>query len=581
MPLLVILVLGLAVAGGLSGRQYRNHFIADTRTELEDLAMVVGPRFVPLIAHGDRDGVQELCREIGETTGVRLTVVTSGGEVIGDSDEKPAYMDNHADRPEIQEALAGRAGHSERYSSTTETRRVYVAVPAGNPDHRFVVRASQSLANLNIVLRRVTGGVILAGLLVAALGGLASFLVTRGLGRTLVHLRDQAEGISRGDFGQHLRVSGPAELLDLADTMNSMSDLLREQIRAIEGQRQELEAVMDSMVEGLLAVDRDETVLRMNEAAGRLLATDVERAVGRSIQEVARNPGLTELVQQVLAHGGTAVKDLTLGSRAEICLQVTSTELSGGSGDRIGALLVLNDVTRLRRLETMRRDFVANVSHELKTPITTIKGFVETLLETPPAAAEDLERFLGIINRQADRLDAIISDLLALSRLEEDTDDGGIEVHDLPLYVVLERVVRETTAHEPPHASRIVLDCSDDVRATLNAPLLEQAVGNLLDNALKYSPDGTPVVIACGMNEDTVHITVSDQGPGIAAEHLPRLFERFYRVDKARSRQVGGTGLGLAIVKHIAQAHRGTVAVASEVGRGTTFTISLPREVPA
>ena len=580
-PILAILVLGLAVAGGLSGRQYRNHFIADTRQELEDLAVVAGPRFSSLVDENDRQAVQDLCRELGAATGVRLTLVLPDGKVMGDSDQNPAYMDNHTDRPEIMDAMAGRVGHSERYSSTTSTQRVYVAVSAGSPDHPFVLRASQSLENLNLVLRRVTGRVILAGLLVAALGGLASFLVTRDLKRTLVHLREQAEGVSRGDFGQHLQASGPTELLDLAGTMNRMSDLLRGQIDAIEGQRHELEAVMDSMVEGLLAVDGDETVIRLNESAGRLLDTDAQRAVGRSIQEVARHPGITKLVQVALAHGSTAEKNLRIGPQGRTCLLVTATELVDGDGQRIGALLMLNDVTRLRRLETMRRDFVANVSHELKTPITSIKGFVETLLEAPPGERADVDRFLGIIGRQADRLDAIINDLLALSRLEEDADNGGIEVQELPLCTLLERVVRDTATRDPASASRIVLSCGEKLRVPLNAPLLEQAVGNLVDNALKYSPDDSPVMVSCDAEGGFVRISVSDHGPGIAAEHLPRLFERFYRVDKARSRQVGGTGLGLAIVKHIAQAHRGTVTVQSKPGQGTNFTINLPREVPA
>jgi two-component system phosphate regulon sensor histidine kinase PhoR len=287
------------------------------------------------------------------------------------------------------------------------------------------------------------------------------------------------------------------------------------------------------------------------------------------------------MIQRALAGGATAERDVRLGGHDEICARTTVTDLRDGDGDLIGTLVVLNDVTRLRRLENMRREFVANVSHELKTPITSIKGFVETLLEEPPAEPGEIRRFLGIINRQADRLDAIISDLLALSRLEKETEDGGIELLDVPVCSVLERIRCDLAVRDAAGAARLRLACREDLRTRLNPPLIEQAVGNLVDNALKYSPAGTAVEITCEAEPGALRIAVSDHGPGIASEHLPRVFERFYRVDKARSRQMGGTGLGLAIVKHIAQAHRGRVTVASEVGRGSTFTIILPREVPA
>jgi two-component system phosphate regulon sensor histidine kinase PhoR len=326
----------------------------------------------------------------------------------------------------------------------------------------------------------------------------------------------------------------------------------------------------------VLAVDDQERVIGLNQAGGHLLGQDPATVANRSIQEVGRNTHLTRLAQEILGGRGPLERDIRLGTHTGRWLQVHATGLIGQDARPIGALLVMNDVTRLHRLETMRRDFVANVSHELKTPITSIKGFVETLLEDPPADPDELRRFLQIVNKQADRLDSIITDLLALSRLEQDTDTGGIETHSLPLDSVLERILRDLQNLHPAEAARVELVCPEGLRTLINPPLLEQAVNNLLGNALKYSPPGSPVKLQCRREAGEVAIAVVDAGTGIAEEHLPRLFERFYRVDKARSRQMGGTGLGLAIVKHIAQAHRGRIEVTSRLGVGSTFTLYLP-----
>jgi len=238
----------------------------------------------------------------------------------------------------------------------------------------------------------------------------------------------------------------------------------------------------------------------------------------------------------------------------------------------------MSDLTEIRRLETMRRDFVANVSHELKTPVTSIKGFVETLIEQPPDNPAEVERFLEIINRQTDRLENIISDLLALSRLEEDNRTGHLEMVELSINQLLDRVVRDLVSRDPESASRLKLDCSGELRVKINAPLLEQAIGNLIDNAIKYSPVDSSVRVFCTKEETGISVSVEDRGPGIQAEHLPRIFERFYRVDKARSRRMGGTGLGLAIVKHITQIHGGQATVTSTPGVGSTFKLTLPWE---
>jgi two-component system phosphate regulon sensor histidine kinase PhoR len=580
-PILTILVLSLVLVTAFAAQAVRTFVLRETDRDLERAARIALPALAETVTEGPA-AAQALCRRLGEETGIRFTVIAADGLVLGDSREDPARMDNHADRPEFGAALADGQGLSRRYSSTLDHVRVYCAVAGSDAAGRpFVVRTSLSEASLAEVMSGALGRIGAAAVALALLAGLTAFLVSRRLHDALARLRGKAEAFAAGHLDERVHEAGAEEIAALADAMNTMADQLGRRIAVIDSQRRELEAMMGSMVEGIVAVDMDETVLRMNGVAARLLNQVPERAVGRSIQEAARQPALTAMVQQVLVGGSAAERDVNLGGHDQTCAQATATALRDGDGRLIGALLVLNDVTRLRRLETMRRDFVANVSHELKTPITSIKGFVETMIDTPPEDPAEARRFLAIVNRQADRLDAIISDLLALSRLEKDTESGGVEVDNLPVLPVLERIRRDLAVRDADGAGRLTVACPGDMRAAMNPALIEQAVTNLVDNALKYGEPGAPVTIDVEQRGGMVAIQVRDEGPGIAPEHLARIFERFYRVDKARSRTLGGTGLGLAIVKHIAQAHRGGVTAASEPGRGSTFTITLPREVRA
>ncbi|MBM4129536.1 PAS domain-containing protein [bacterium] len=577
LPLLAILVTALVLVTALTGRVVREFVLADTTGRLRELVAVAAPRLAAAAAEGP-EAIATLCRDLGAATaGVRFTVIAADGRVLGDSHERVERMDDHRDRPEVAAALAGNHGQSLRFSAARGERMLYVAQPVPTADGgRLALRAAVSLARLDAELRLVYREIALAGLVVGLLAAAVGYLRSRALGRAVGRLQAGAQAFAAGELGERLTVADTVEIAAVAEAMNDMAGQLGERLTLVERQRGELEAVLASMVEGVVAVDREENVIGLNAAGAALLGTTAERASGRSIQEVGRHPELTRLAQQVLAGAARLERDLQLGPGSETWLQVRASGLVDGRGERLGALLVLNNVTRLRRLETMRRDFVANVSHELKTPITSVKGFVETIIDEPPADEADLRRFLEIIRRQADRLDSIITDLLALSRLEQDADGGGIELAPEPLAPVLERVARDLAARRPEQADRVRLLCGGDVQARINAALLEQAVTNLLENALKYSPPGTPVTVCCRRRAGQVCIDVVDAGPGIAAEHLPRLFERFYRVDKARSRQLGGTGLGLAIVKHIAQAHGGRAEVASEPGRGSAFTIILP-----
>jgi two-component system phosphate regulon sensor histidine kinase PhoR len=327
-----------------------------------------------------------------------------------------------------------------------------------------------------------------------------------------------------------------------------------------------------------VAVDSQERLISINRAGGTMLGVTSEAARGRAIQEVVRNPGMQAFVSRVLSEAGPVEGDVTLvDPSGERFLQVHGAVLRDAQGSRIGAVIVLNDVTRLRRLENLRREFVANVSHELKTPITSIKGYVETLLDGALKNPQESEKFLGVVARHADRLNSIIEDLLLLSRIEQDAEKSTLETEDARLRDVFAEAADACAARSIEKGIRIDIDCPDDMAVPLNVPLMRQAVVNLIDNAVKYSEPGTTVRIEGSRVGDEVVISVCDRGCGIDKEHLARLGERFYRVDTARSRQQGGTGLGLAIVKHIAQAHGGRLSVESAPGQGSVFRIHLRR----
>ncbi len=339
----------------------------------------------------------------------------------------------------------------------------------------------------------------------------------------------------------------------------------------------EQEALVDSMVQGLITVDRRERVMRINRAAVRMFNLREETLVGRPIQEVLRDPDLHNLVAESLAREGRIRKEMELAGPVEQVVAAHASALCDHRNRRIGSILVFQDITRLRQLERMRSEFVANVSHELKTPITSIKGFIETLSE---GAAEDPEaraRFLGIIAKHSARLESIIEDLLSLSKIEQTGVLPEATLDRVPVRKILEAAVESVEGQARATGVPLTLDVNPpDLPVKVREDLLVQGVANLAENAIKYGGTGNRVEITARSVNGHVVISVTDHGPGIPADHLPRLFERFYRIDRARSREVGGTGLGLSIVKHIAQAHRGEVEVESQLGHGSTFRIRLP-----
>lgn len=359
-----------------------------------------------------------------------------------------------------------------------------------------------------------------------------------------------------------------------------MADHLNDRIRTVARQRNEFDAVLTSMMEGVIALGPDGKILNLNRAAASLLGIQAEAVRGKDIRSLVRSTPLLEFVSEVEESGEAKETEILLPGASTKILKSYGRILRDGQGESMGVLIVLNDVTQIKKLENIRKEFVANVSHELRTPITSIKGFVETLMDGALEDREEARRFLDIIDRHADRLSAIIEDLLTLSRIEVGQEGTQLERIDTPLRDVIEAALLMTEQKAQAKGIHVSIDCDDSVLAKINPPLMEQAILNLLDNAIKYSDENKDVHVQVSNSEEEIEISVKDQGMGIEHAHLPRLFERFYRVDKARSAEMSGTGLGLALVKHIAQAHKGHAEVQSEYGSGSTFTIHLPHEHP-
>jgi two-component system phosphate regulon sensor histidine kinase PhoR len=351
---------------------------------------------------------------------------------------------------------------------------------------------------------------------------------------------------------------------------------LRTRIETITEDKNRMQAILSGMVEGVMAFDMNGRIVDMNKAATAYLGVDKQYAIGRTVEEVVRNPEFQQFIQNVLEGDQAPTQtELTLSQDGQRCLQLRGAPLNGGVGLG-GAVIVLHDITQIRRTEQIRRDFVSNVSHELKTPITSIKGFVETLQEGSIDDPKEAKRFLDIIGRHADRLDAIIDDLLSLARLEEEGENRGLFFEESYLRPVLASALELAAYKAERKKISLTLQCDDTIALKMNAALVEQAVYNLIDNAIKYSDDNSEISITADRQNEDILISVRDSGCGIEEEHLPRLFERFYVVDKSRSRKLGGTGLGLSIVKHITQVHGGQVTVESVIHHGSTFTIHLP-----
>jgi two-component system phosphate regulon sensor histidine kinase PhoR len=572
------LVVGVGLVSGVYMEQHlRAWLMGRIETELLGQARL-GRDLVELLPGLAVDEVADpLADRLGLSTGSRVTIVRQDGSVLGDSGLSLAevrHVENHGSRPEVEQALAEGHGAATRYSTSVRADMFYAAVPFLRPDGRGVIRVAMPLSEVDSAVHRLRVMLSVAGLVGLALAvfisGVASHLASRPL-RSLV--RNARLWRSSG-VTQRLPVSSNDELGRLAGSFNELVGELDQTLKNLAGERDRLETILEGMTEALLALDPEDRVTHVNRAAMELLGLN-QSPVGQVLIEVLRVPALAELIERVhRERGAPAESELALPQSRTVLARARAIKSSGG------VILVMLDISEMRRLEKVRRDFVANVSHELRTPVAVIQANAETLLDGAMTHPVRGPEFLGAIMRNAQRLARLVSDLLDLSRIE--SGNFTLEIQPTEVAAAVMRAVESIRGLAARKRLTVDANISSELQVLADSSAFEQILTNLIVNAVKYTPDDGHVEIRaeCGpaapSGEHTIHIDVCDDGTGIEPRHRARIFERFYRVDPGRSREMGGTGLGLSIVKHLVVAMRGEVYVTDNPRGGSVFRVTLP-----
>ena len=543
----------------LIGRTWENMLRREIETSLRQKTQMFAAR----VADASPGSLKQMTEQAAPAAGARITIIDSTGKVLADSEANPDTMENHGTRPEFVAALQGQIGSATRLSKTIGVDLLYVAVPTPGGAVRMAYPLS-SIREANREIRRdLLEGTAVAGLLALLL----ALVATQSIGRRLLRITDFAERVAAGDLSARIQEGAGDEIAHVASALDKTARKLEEGFSALENSRQTLETLLNSMQEAVIAVAQDERVLWANQRMERLLPSGVR--LGAPLVQSVRDPEILASVQTALT-----TRDVTMARAAKIfsgrVFDVTAAPMPGG-----GAVAVLHDQTEIERVEKTRRDFIANVSHELRTPLTSIQGYAETLLESR-GMPNDLREFVEIIRKNAMRMARLTEDLLVLARVE--SGEQKLNFQPAMPNQLLDDAVQ--TFRELALARGIELSVMNTASSAVlvDRDAIHQVFTNLIDNALKYGDQGGKVLVGACESEEGVQFYVRDFGSGISSEHLPRLFERFYRVDKARSLESGGTGLGLAIAKHVVRAHSGTIHVESELNHGSTFCFTLPRQ---
>jgi two-component system phosphate regulon sensor histidine kinase PhoR len=544
-------------------------FYRDTLTEhLKTLGYTLNSEVAHLLDTGRANQLDGFIKNLGSKIHTRVTIIATDGSVLADSEQNIQSMENHSHRPEVIEALQGKTGKSIRFSSTANRDMLYVAVPI-EKDGKIsgVIRTSLFLSDIDNLLTKLNYHVAGISLGIVFIALLAAFLISRSVVRPIRHLTLAATKVASGDFSARVFLNTKDELRGLANSFNRMNEEMGRMFSELGQQKEELKIIIDSLQEGLLVLDKEGRIIRSNESFRKIIGN--QAVEGKLYWEIMRNPRLAELFKNAGGRREKFVEELTLGDRVFMC---SGAPLEGGEG----IVSIFYDITEIKNVEKIKKDFVSNVSHELRTPLTSIKGYAETLrneVDTVPG-----KKYLETIERNTDRLINIVNDLLLLSDLEE---KAVLELKDIDLRGFLENVIGIFDKRLKEKQLSLVIDVNENL-PSIKADLfkLEQMLVNLLDNAVKYTDRGE-ITVSLDVHEKRVRIQVKDTGIGIPKDDIPHVFERFYVVDKSRSRKSGGTGLGLSIVKHIVLLHHGTIDIESALGKGTSVTVTLPTDLSA
>ena len=567
-----VFILTVAVVGIVMADRIRRESLSEIERDLHAKVVLLSRIAHQPLTEGATAQFQQEIAELGANTGIRITVIRADGDVLADSEEDPGAMDEHASRPEVFEARDRGAGTTMRFSTTLKRNMLYHALPVRSGGEIVgYVRGALDTEEVDRNIRDLVYTLLAVALTAVVAGLLLNIIFARRITRPLTSISTAARAIAEGDFGSRIRSRGDDEFGDLAQSFNRMSRQLEEQIRSSSGERDQLLAILRGMVEGVVAVDAEGEVLHMNDAAARILGVSPKEGVGGKVWETVRSHGVNDILQKAIDAQAEKRGEFTIpAAGGDRTVEMHAAPLQTG-----GAVLVLFDASELRRLEAVRQEFLANVSHELKTPITAVQGLVETILGNPEMDEADRHRFLQKIRNQSKRLGAIVVDILQLSRLESDAGTNS------PLPLDLCEPVRECLDDHSVKAlaKELTLDselCESACTIIGDQDQLRRMIDNLLSNAIHYTPSGGHIRVVVAGGDSEVTLQVSDDGIGIEPVHQGRVFERFYRPDNARSRDFGGTGLGLAIVKHVVLAHNGTIDLQSKPGQGSVFTVRLP-----
>ena len=523
----------------------------------------------------DLDGIAD---KVGQDLDLRVTIIGLDGTVYGDSElegEALRKVENHLYRPEVQQAIKSGIGESRRFSTTIKEDFLYMASVFNKKDTKGIIRLSIPLSEIEQLLNRLSHTLGFSFLAAFILSVLVSYLASYFISRPIKEISWASHDIAGGNYSKKIFLQSNDEIGDLASAFNYMSDQVKARIEEVSESKSRLEAVFLSMFEGVIVVDVSGSILLMNEAIKNFLRIE-EHPLGRKPIEVIRNLQIQEIVDNTLRSNNNLIsQEISTLLPEEKVLLVHATPIKKERNIE-GAVLVFHDVTDLRRLEKIRQDFVANVSHELRTPISSIKGYAETLLEGALKDKENANDFLKIILSDSNRLAALIDDLLNLSKIE--SGKLAMETKPYKLLPIAEKVVSSLKGQIENKSITIKMNIPRDIPDILaDETRIKQVFLNLIDNAIKYNRPNGEISIKAHETNGFVKVDITDTGIGIPNKDLPRIFERFYRVDKARSRELGGTGLGLSIVKHIVQSHNGEVSVQSAEGQGSTFSFTIPK----